>query len=85
MQFVQNGPKGTPRRGNAAAYEEYKAKVPTLISKHGGEYLARGARFVILEGDWKPSRVVLSQNGPHISQRVGPPRVLGEPEGVARP
>jgi Domain of unknown function (DUF1330) len=38
---------------NATAYEEYKAKVPALIRKHGGEYLVRGGNFVVLEGDWK--------------------------------
>ncbi len=42
-----------------AAYEEYKTKVPALIRKHGGEYLVRGGKFVILEGDWKPTRLVL--------------------------
>jgi len=42
-----------------AAYEEYKTKVPALIRKHGGEYVVRGGRFVILEGDWKPSRLVI--------------------------
>lgn len=41
------------------AYEEYKAKVPALIRKHGGEYVIRGGKFVVLEGDWKPSRLVL--------------------------
>jgi uncharacterized protein (DUF1330 family) len=42
-----------------AAYEEYKAKVPAIVRKYGGEYLARGGRFVILEGDWKPTRVAV--------------------------
>jgi len=42
-----------------AAYEEYKAKVPALIRKHGGEYLVRGGKFFVAEGDWKPSRLVL--------------------------
>ena len=42
-----------------AAYEEYKAKVPALIRKHGGEYLVRGGKFVVAEGHWKPSRLVL--------------------------
>ncbi len=41
------------------AYEEYKAKVPALIRRHGGEYVVRGGKFVVLEGDWKPSRLVL--------------------------
>ena len=41
------------------AYEEYKAKVPALIRKHGGEYLVRGGNFVVLDGDWMPHRLVL--------------------------
>jgi uncharacterized protein (DUF1330 family) len=41
------------------AYEEYKNAVPPLIRKHGGEYLVRGGLCEVLEGDWKPSRVVL--------------------------
>jgi uncharacterized protein (DUF1330 family) len=41
------------------AYEEYKAKVPAIVRKYGGEYLARGGRFVVLEGDWEPTRVAV--------------------------
>ena len=41
------------------AYEEYKTKVPALIQKHGGKYLVRGGKFVIWEGEWKPTRLVL--------------------------
>lgn len=44
---------------DTTAYEEYKTKVPALIQKHGGKYLVRGGKFVILEGDWKPTRLVL--------------------------
>jgi len=44
---------------DAEAYEEYKAKVPALIRKHGGEYVIRGGKFVVMEGDWQPSRLVL--------------------------
>lgn len=44
---------------DAAAYEEYKSKVPALVQKHGGEYLVRGGEFVVLEGRWKPDRLVL--------------------------
>jgi len=42
-----------------AVYEEYRARVPALIRKHGGGYLVRGGRFVVVEGDWKPSRLVI--------------------------
>jgi uncharacterized protein (DUF1330 family) len=40
-------------------YKEYRAKVPAVIRKHGGEYLVRGGNFIVLEGDWKPSRLVI--------------------------
>ena len=42
-----------------AAYEAYKAAVPALISRHGGEYLVRGGAHEVLEGKWQPSRLVL--------------------------
>jgi uncharacterized protein (DUF1330 family) len=42
-----------------SAYEKYKAEVPALIRKHGGEYLVRGGNFQVIEGDWQPSRLVL--------------------------
>jgi uncharacterized protein (DUF1330 family) len=44
---------------DAAKYEEYKRAVPALVAKHGGEYLARDARFEVLAGDWKPNRIVI--------------------------
>ena len=40
-------------------FEKYKAGVPALIAKHGGEYLVLGGEFEVLEGDWKPTRLVL--------------------------
>ena len=44
---------------DAAAYEAYKAQVPAFIRKHGGEYLVRGGAPEVVEGDWKPTRLVL--------------------------
>lgn len=40
-------------------FEEFKARFPALMRKYGGEYLVRGGKFVILEGDWEPSRLVI--------------------------
>jgi len=40
-------------------YARYKAEVPALIAKHGGEYLARGGNFMVLAGDWRPTRLVM--------------------------
>jgi uncharacterized protein (DUF1330 family) len=42
-----------------AGYEEYKARVPALIRKHGGDYLVRGGRCAVQEGNWKPSRLIV--------------------------
>jgi uncharacterized protein (DUF1330 family) len=42
-----------------SAYERYKAEVPALIRKHGGECLVRGGGFEVVEGEWQPSRLVL--------------------------
>jgi uncharacterized protein (DUF1330 family) len=42
-----------------SALERYRAEVPALIRKHGGEYLVRGGAFEVLEGDWQPTRLVL--------------------------
>jgi uncharacterized protein (DUF1330 family) len=47
------------RVNDPAAYERYKAEVPALIRKHGGEYLARGGQTEVIEGEWRPSRLVL--------------------------
>jgi len=44
---------------DAAAHEEYKGEVPRLVAKHGGEYLVRGGPHEVIEGTWKPSRLVL--------------------------
>ena len=40
-------------------FQEYRAGVPALIAKHGGEYLVRGGDFEVIEGDWQPHRLVL--------------------------
>ena len=44
---------------DANAYEPYKNGVGPLIQKHGGEYLIRGGPVEVVEGTWKPSRVVV--------------------------
>ena len=42
-----------------AGYEQYRAGVPALIRKHGGEYLVRGGHLEVIEGTWRPKRVVV--------------------------
>lgn len=41
------------------AFQEYRTHVSTLIDKHGGEYLVRGGEFEVIEGSWRPHRLVL--------------------------
>jgi uncharacterized protein (DUF1330 family) len=40
-------------------YEEYKKLTPQAIAKHGGRFLARGGKTTILEGGWRPGRVII--------------------------
>jgi uncharacterized protein (DUF1330 family) len=40
-------------------YEHYKAASPGAIAAGGGRFLARGGELAVLEGDWKPKRLVL--------------------------
>jgi len=42
-----------------AKYEEYRKIAPQAIAKYGGRYLARGGQTAILEGDWRPNRIVV--------------------------
>ncbi len=42
-----------------AAYEAYRKVVPALVEQYGGKYLVRGGRHEILEGHWKPARLVV--------------------------
>ena len=40
-------------------YAGYRARVSDQIQQYGGEYLVRGGKLERLEGDWRPSRVVV--------------------------
>ena len=40
-------------------YERYKAASPGTIAAGGGGYLARGGEIAVLEGDWRPQRLVV--------------------------
>jgi uncharacterized protein (DUF1330 family) len=59
-----------------AAYEKYKAEVPALIRKHGGEYIVRGGKHEVLEGAWQPTRLVLFKFPDAASIR----RFIADPE-----
>lgn len=40
-------------------YEDYKKMVLPTITAYGGRFLARGGTVESLEGDWRPTRLVI--------------------------
>lgn len=42
---------------DAEKFEEYRAKVPATLEKHGGRYIVRGGEIRLLEGGPQPSRL----------------------------
>ena len=42
-------------------YEEYKKQAAATVEQHGGKYIVRGGATEVLEGDWKPKRIVVLQ------------------------
>lgn len=40
-------------------YEEYKKLAGSTVEKYGGKYVVRGGKTEVLEGDWKPKRIVI--------------------------
>jgi uncharacterized protein (DUF1330 family) len=44
---------------DSAALQEYGRNVEPIIRKHGGEYLAVSDAPMVLEGNWRPHRIVL--------------------------
>ena len=42
-------------------YEQYKNLAGASVEKYGGKYIVRGGATEVLEGDWKPKRIVVLQ------------------------
>lgn len=40
-------------------FEAYRLSAPAAVAAAGGEYLVRGGRMEVLEGDWQPPRVAV--------------------------
>lgn len=45
--------------GDSEAYEEYKEDAAPAVKEHGGRYLVRAGEWEVLEGEWRPNRLVL--------------------------
>jgi uncharacterized protein (DUF1330 family) len=44
---------------DAEAFKRYMAAAPAVAKAFGGEYLVRGGRMHVLEGDWMPPRLTV--------------------------
>ena len=40
-------------------YKQYMSTAPAAVKAAGGEYLVRGGRHEVLEGNWQPARVAM--------------------------
>jgi uncharacterized protein (DUF1330 family) len=40
-------------------YEQYKQMVPATLTPFGGRFVARGGHMEVLEGMWRPGRLVI--------------------------
>ncbi len=41
------------------AFKQYMAAAPAAAKAFGGQYLVRGGRMQVLEGDWQPPRLTV--------------------------
>lgn len=41
------------------AFKRYMAAAPEIVKAFAGEYLVRGGRMKVLEGDWQPPRLTV--------------------------
>jgi len=44
---------------DTAAYDEYRKLVGATLTRYGGKFIVRGGNIDVLEGDWKPKRIVI--------------------------
>jgi uncharacterized protein (DUF1330 family) len=44
---------------NPVEYEDYKRMVPATLAAFGGKFVARGGAVAVLEGAWRPNRLVI--------------------------
>jgi uncharacterized protein (DUF1330 family) len=40
-------------------YKLYMADAPAAVKAAGGEYLVRGGKFEVMEGEWQPARMAM--------------------------
>ncbi len=42
-----------------ARYAEYRQRVPATVAAYGGRFLVRGGEHEVVEGSWRPRRLVV--------------------------
>jgi uncharacterized protein (DUF1330 family) len=57
-------------------FKKYIAQIPAFIAKHSGKYIVKGVQPMMLEGDWKPERMVVIE----FPEREKAEAFLGDPE-----
>jgi uncharacterized protein (DUF1330 family) len=57
-------------------FRKYIAEIPAFIAKHSGKYIVQGVQPTIVEGDWKPERVVIIE----FPEREQAEAFLSDPE-----
>jgi uncharacterized protein (DUF1330 family) len=51
-------------------YDRYRAAAPASVEAYGGRFIVRGGELVVLEGDWRPKRLVITEfNNLETAQR----------------
>ena len=44
---------------DTAKIEEYRRLAGASVAAYGGKFLVRGGRIEVLDGDWKPQRIIV--------------------------
>ena len=44
---------------DAKSFEAYKQPAAATVEKFGGKYIVRGGEYEVLEGKWRPARLVV--------------------------
>ena len=44
---------------DAQKFMGYVEKIPAFIEKHSGRYIVQGKEPTVIEGDWRPERIVV--------------------------
>lgn len=71
-------------------YQQYMAQIKPVIEASGGRYLVRGGAHMVIEGDWKPTRLVIFEfpslaaaQSFYVSPAYQPLKVLRQEAGSA--